>query len=248
MPKKIGIVGVPPRGQIEEHMEPGDVLVDLDMPQRGVSKEVAESFVPRVYCATLRTVAANALALDLGLIIAAVGEGKCDGARYILEQIGPELGCEVIAVRESDREPRGYPICTSSLPLRRKVDLIVRGVTEKLDPAELIGIEPCEPLAGFWGVPPHDFSILDLFPDRTHVFGWTRCMENGTPDDIAVELEVQKGLPTVFFAQAFCAKNAIARSLASRHNGLYVEVDEVMSRSAAAKIEAFLELGGGIRR
>ena len=119
--------------------------------------------------------------------------------------------------------------------MRQKVDLIVRSVTEELDPSELAGLEPCEPQAGFWGVPPHDFSILDLFPDRTHVFGWTRCMENGTPDDVPLELHVEGGLPTVFFAQAFCAKNSIARSLASQYNGLYVEVDEVMSRSAAVR-------------
>jgi len=245
MPKRIGIVGVPPRGLIAKHREPGDEVIDLDMPRPGLRKELAERFVPRVYCATLRTVAANALALDLDLIIAAVGEGKCDGARYIFEQIGEEIGAQIIAVKGSDTEPHGFPICTSSLPLRRKFDLIVRGVVDDLDPGEEAGLEPCEPLAGFWGVPPHDYSILDLFPDRTHVFGWTRCMENGTPADIELELQVQPGLPTVFFAQAFCAKNSLARSLANRHNGLYVEVDEVMSRSAAAKVEAFLELGRG---
>jgi hypothetical protein len=246
MPRKIGIVGVPPRDLIEKHRRPGDEVIDLDMPQTGVRKEIGERLVPRVYCATLRTVAANAIALNLDLIIAAVGEGKCDGARYIMEELAEDIGIEIIAVRRSGEAPRGFPICTSSLPLREKMDLIIRGVVEDLPPDELARIEPCEPTAGFWGVPPHDFAILDLFPDTTHIFGWTRCMENGTPDNMELELAVEPGLPTVFFAQAFCAKNSLARTLAGRHNGLYVEVDEVMTRSAAAKVEAFLELGGGV--
>ncbi|HUX08556.1 MAG TPA: hypothetical protein VMX35_14740 [Acidobacteriota bacterium] len=247
MPKKIGIVGVPPRDLIEQHREPGDEVIDLDMPRSDVRKEDAEQFVPRVYCATLRTVAANALTLDLDLIIASVGEGKCDGARYIFEKLGDKIGAEIIAVRRSGTEPRGYPVCTSGLPLREKIDLIVKSVADNLSDEEKSRVKPSEPVAGFWGVPPHDYSILDLFPAATHVFGWTRCMENGTPADLEIETYVEPGLPTVFFAQAFCAKNALARTLASMHNGLYVEVDEVMTRSAAAKIEAFLELGG-IRR
>ncbi len=247
MGKRIGIVGVPPRDMIDKHRQPGDEIFDLDMPRSDVRKEVAERFVPRVYCATLRTVASNALALDLDIIIAAVGEGKCDGARYIFEKLGKEIGAEIIAVRRSGAEPRGYPVCTSGLPLRDKMDLIIKSVSDDLTPEEISRVEPCEPVAGFWGVPPHDYSILDLFPDATHIFGWTRCMENGTPADLDIETYVEPGLPTVFFAQAFCAKNALARTLASVHNGLYVEVDEVMTRSAAAKVEAFLELGG-IRR
>ncbi len=243
MPKRIGIVGVPPRELIDAHREPGDEVVDLDMPQPGVRKEAAEKYVPRVYCATLRTVAANALSLELDLIIASVGEGKCDGARYIFEELSDTIGAPIMAVKHSGTEPRGYPICISNLPLRRKMELIIKSVAEDLTSEELTEVRPSKPTVGFWGVPPHDLSILDLFPDTTHIFGWTRCMENGTPDDMELELRVDPELPTVFFAQAFCAKNALARSLATKHNGLYVEVDDVMSRSAAAKVEAFLELG-----
>ncbi len=245
--RRIGIVGVPPRRLVAEHRGSDGEIVDLDMPQPGVRRDAAEAHVPRVYCATLRTVAANAVSLDLDLIVAAVGDGKCDGARFILGQLAGVVAAPIIAVAESDCEPRGFPICTSGLPLRRKVELIVKGVAEELTPAERAEAVPCAPAVGFWGVPPHDFAILDLFPDDTHVFGWTRCMENGTPADLELELEVDPGLPTVFFAQAFCAKNALARSLATRHNGLYVEADEAMTRSAAAKVQAFLELGAGVR-
>jgi len=242
--RRIGIVGVPPRALVAEHRGSDGVIVDLDMPQPGVRKASAEALVPRVFCATLRTVAANALSLDLDLIVASVGEGKCDGARFVMRQLGEVADTPIITVSRSDTLSCGYPICTSSLPARRKMELIVEGVAQEPPKADL---EPCRPAAGFWGVPPHDFSILDLLPDRTHIFGWSRCMENGTPADMDLELEVDPAVPTIFFAQAFCPKNALARSLASRMSGLYVEVDEVMSRSAAAKVQAFLELGGGRR-
>lgn len=248
MSKTIGIVGVPPRALVEAHRAPGDRIVDLDMPAAGVSKEAAEPYVPRVYCSTLRTVAANALSLDLDLIIAAVGEGKCDGARFIMEQLAGLIDVPIIAERRSDTARLGNPLCVSSLPLRRKMDLIIKGVAEEPSTSEPAQARPCRPGVGFWGVPPHDFGILDLFPDGTHIYGWTRCMENRAPADVELELHVDPGIPTVFFAQAFCAKNALARSLATRHNGLYVEVDEAMTRSAAAKIEAFLELGAGVGR
>lgn len=52
-------------------------------------------------------------------------------------------------------------------------------------------------------------------------------------------------IPTVFFAQSFCAKTALARFLASRHpHALYLDVDVHTGNSAKAKIEAFLELSG----
>lgn len=240
---KLGIVGVPPRAIIDMHSTDETQVIDLDMPQPGVKRDAAEAYVPRVYCATLRTVAANALSLTLDLIIAATGEGKCDGARFITEQLSGVVKTPIIAIKESNEKPRGNPICRSGLPLREKMNLIIKSVGVDLTPEEVARVRQCDPTVGFWGVPPHDFSILDLFPDSTHVFGWTRCMENGTPADLELETAVQPDLPTVFFAQAFCAKNALARSLATKYNGLYVEVDEAMTRSAAAKVEAFLELG-----
>jgi hypothetical protein len=96
-------------------------------------------------------------------------------------------------------------------------------------------------------VPPRDFAILDLFPPTTHVYGWSRCMENKTPADLRLESRVNLAVPTVFFAQSFCAKTALARHLASRHpRGLYVDCDVSASSSVRAKIEAFLELSGAL--
>jgi hypothetical protein len=103
----------------------------------------------------------------------------------------------------------------------------------------------CTPTTGFWGVPPRDFSLLNLFPDTTHIYGWARCMENKTPDNLDLEMYFNPTIPTVFFAQSFCAKTALARHLASKHPyGLYLDCDVTAGNSVKAKIQAFLELSG----
>ena len=97
-------------------------------------------------------------------------------------------------------------------------------------------------------MPPRDFSILAPFPDSTHIYGWTRCMENKTPADLELEAYCNPAVPTVFFAQSFCAKTALAKHLAARHpkTALWVDCDVSAGSSARAKIEAFLELSGVI--
>ena len=70
-------------------------------------------------------------------------------------------------------------------------------------------------------------------------------MENKTPDNIELELHYNPDVPTVFFAQSFCAKTALARHLAGKHpHGLYLDCDVTAGNSAKAKIQAFLELSG----
>ena len=94
--------------------------------------------------------------------------------------------------------------------LVEKMSAITSGV-------QLIAVEqeiiPCQPTAGFWGVPPRDFSLLSLFPDTTHIYGWARCMENKTPDNTEMECHYNSDIPTVFFAQSFCAKTADRKSV-----------------------------------
>ncbi len=53
---------------------------------------------------------------------------------------------------------------------------------------------------------------------------------------------VEKDLPTVFFAQTFCAKNQLAKYLANKHNGLYIDIDGTPTNSIKAKIEAFIKV------
>ncbi|MDR3629301.1 MAG: hypothetical protein P4L42_03065 [Desulfocapsaceae bacterium] len=241
--KTIGIVGIPPLAVISRLEAEGATVFDLDEPVVQKDIECASPFLPRVYCAILRTVIVNSLALLPDEIYIDVGPGKCDCAMHtatILADILPSS--TIVRTVNCDRQDFGTPICTSSLPLIEKMAAITASVRS----AQPHGKQHrCVPTAGFWGVPPRDFSILSLFPDTTHIYGWTRCMENKTPDNAVLENHCNPEVPTVFFAQSFCAKSALARHLANRHpRGLYLDCDVTAGSSAKAKIQAFLELSG----
>lgn len=238
---RIGIIGIPPLAIIKELEANGDTIFDLDEPLVKKDIELASSFLPRVFCAILRTAVVNALSLKLDSIYIDVGPGKCDCALHtatILTDILPKT--TVIKTRNQDQIDFGTPLCTAKMALFDKISAITRSV-QSVRPYPNPPL--CVPTAGFWGVPPRDFSLLSLFPETTHVYGWTRCMENKTPDNQQLEELVNPDIPTVFFAQSFCAKTALARHLASKHpHGLYVDCDVTAGNSAKAKIEAFLEL------
>ena len=53
---------------------------------------------------------------------------------------------------------------------------------------------------------------------------------------------VDENVPTVFYAQAFCAKTQLAKYLANKYNGLYVDIDDIVTNSVRYKIEAFIKL------
>ena len=167
------------------------------------------------------------------------GEAYLRGARRVLADM---LEVPVIPTRNLDERPFGNPLCTASLPLMDKFSRITRSVQSAAAHAPL---PVCTPVCGFWGVPPRDFSLLAPFPDTTHVFGWTRCMENKTPADLDLERQFDPDIPTVFFAQSFCAKSALAQHLAGKHpRALAIDCDVTPGSSTRAKIEAFLELSG----
>ena len=240
---RAAIVGVPPLAVIRQLEAEGAEIIDLDMPVPGVSLERATHCLPKVYCAILRTVAANAITLRPGRIFIDVGRGKCDGAAHlatILRYALPET--EVIAVENHDSQPFSTPRCQTAMSLADKMLAITASVTTS---AAHPFFAPCRATAGFWGVPPRDFSLLALFPDTTHVFGWARCMENKTPDNSQLEEFFDPAIPTVFFAQSFCAKSALAGHLSARHPcALAVDSDVAVGASGRAKIQAFLELNG----
>ncbi|MFP3982927.1 MAG: hypothetical protein ACLFV2_04465 [Desulfurivibrionaceae bacterium] len=242
--KKAGIVGVPPLTIIKELGDAGTEIYDLDEPQQGININRADSIIPRVYCAIIRTVVVNALYLDLDVIYMDTGPGKCDSSlntSFILEKL---LDIPVIRTKNHDHIPYGYPLCRSHMPLTEKIRRITGLVTSTSSPAQG-EYPPSLPTAGFWGVPPRNLSLLEPFPATTHIYGWTRCMENKTPADTELELYYNPDIPTVFFAQSFCPKTSIAKFLASRHpSALYLDVDTRGGSSAKAKIEAFLELSG----
>ena len=59
---------------------------------------------------------------------------------------------------------------------------------------------------------------------------------------LEIETYVDENLPTIFFTQAFCSKTNLAKYLANKYQGLYIDIDAIPSNSAKAKIEAFLKL------
>ncbi len=240
-PLTLGFTGVPPEPILREAIAVSSKVVDLDMPA-GHDISVAETIIPKISCATLRTIASNALLYkDLDWIILSAGYDKCDGGRFLGMQLQKVLSIPVLLTENRSLERRGNPICESGLPLLEKMERIVNGLISDTLSGD---IKKTDPAFGFWGVPPNDFSVLELFPDNTHIFGWARCMENRTPSDTELEELVDPAIPTIFFAQAFCPKNILAYRLASQYNGLYVEVDSRVDHSIKAKIEAFLWIHG----
>ncbi|RJX24054.1 MAG: hypothetical protein C4563_00810 [Desulfobulbus sp.] len=240
--EKIGIVGVPPLAVIRDLNARGCGIVDLDEPQVHSAIDLSAQYLPRVYCAILRTVVLNAMHLSLDGIYIDVGPGKCDCALHVATILENMLKVPVTRTHNLDDRAFGTPLCRTRMPLFDKFMAITRRVQSAAPATDLA---PCPPTAGFWGVPPRDFSILSLFPDTTHIYGWTRCMENKTPADLTLEMHVNPEVPTVFFAQSFCAKTALAHHLARLHpRALFVDCDVTAGGSARAKIEAFLELAG----
>jgi hypothetical protein len=241
--KKTGIVGIPPLEVIRELNANNTIIHDLDTPMIKADIELTAPYLPRVYCAILRTVVLNGLHLTLDAIYIDVGPGKCDCALHVATVLEDMLAIPIYKTKNEDMTSFGNPISQSKMGLMQKFERITEGVKSAEKPTDPPA--PCKPTAGFWGVPPRDFSILDLFPDTTHIYGWTRCMENKTPADHELELHYNPDIPTVFYAQSFCAKTALARHLADKHpHGLYLDSDVTAGGSAKAKIQAFLELSG----
>lgn len=240
--KRIGFVGLPPEEVFASRRS--EMLIDLDNPVEGVCAR-SEGVLPRTTCRIIRRVLDNALALDLDEIIIDEGYGKCDAARGLAEALAGMVHVPTMRTQNTNTVGTGTPVCDSDLPLGRKVELILDGLVAPVGAPHAVPLRAeARPRAAFWGVPAADFRIYELFPDGTQLLGWTRCLENRTPADWALELWVPGGVPTVFFSQTFCAKAIVAQHLARRYNGLFVDVDGVMPQSVRAKIEAFLRFRG----
>lgn len=243
--KRVGIVGIPPLEVIRFCNDRQVEILDLDAMLVSMDMDNASAYLPKVYCAILRTVVLNAINLELDAIYIDVGPGKCDCALNVAAILADTLNIPIIRTENLDNQGIGFPICTTRMELTQKFLAITEGVKSASLHQE--NFTPCEPTAGFWGVPPRDFSILELFPDTTHVYGWTRCMENKTPAALDLEIHFNPKVPMVFFAQSFCAKTALARHLARRHpRALYLDADVTAGSSTKAKIQAFLTLNGVI--
>ncbi len=238
----VGIVGVPPLAVMALLEKRQATLFDLD--ESIVKRDMEETilYLPRVYCAILRTVVMNSFHLDLQAIVIDVGPGKCDCALHVATILADRLAIPVVQTRNIDATPFGTPLCKTELALPEKIERICQSIQTT---SSHVLLPACQATAGFWGVPPRDFSMLSLFPDTTHVYGWSRCMENKTPADLTLESHFDPTLPTIFFAQSFCAKTALAKHLASQHpRALFLDCDITAGSSVRAKIQAFLELSG----
>ena len=254
--KKIGFWGYPDPEVVNriKKQYPNSEWVDLDI-DFGYPRV---NILPESNCKIIRNIVDNVFYLKPDLIIAPKGKDKCDSGWFVSKILEKE-GFDIVTTIYEKLEPkREIKICTSNLPLYDKVQLITAGIInpeifEKysiLPPNPLpqgtgevvTGLDAHLPLPGFWGVPPNDLEILKLFPDSTRVYGWLRCVEAGTPADLDLEMYVDENVPTVFYAQAFCAKSQLAKYLADKYNGLYIDIDDYASNSIKAKIEAFLRL------
>ncbi len=90
--RRVGIVGIPPLEIIQQINQEQHTIFDLDEPLVKKNIEQASPHLPRVYCAILRTVVINSLALVPDIIYIDVGPGKCDCALHtatILKDILP---------------------------------------------------------------------------------------------------------------------------------------------------------------
>ena len=220
-----------------------DLDIDFSYPRTNI--------LPDAYCKIIRNIVDNAIFLKPDLIVAPIGKDKCDSGRFA-SKILKEKGFDVITtIFENLEFKRDIKICTSNLSLYEKVTTITDSIIkpELLDRDFLQTTIPVENTSknpsftpGFWGVPPNDLELLKLFPDTTRVYGWIRCVEAGTPADLDLEMFVDENVPTVFYSQAFCSKSSLAKYLADKYNGLYIDIDDYASNSIKAKVEAFLRL------
>lgn len=238
----IAFWGCPQRALINKYKKlyPNAVWLDLDIDYNYPDLKL----IPDAYCVIIKNIVNNAIYLKDRIIeiICPIGKDKCDSA-YFASEILKKEGLSVVQTSFEDVCPdiKGLklPISNSSLSLKEKVELITKNIVEQKDYSALAQIKP---RFGFWGVPPNDLSILDLFPVETSVFGWLRAVEANYPGDFSLESFVEPNLPTVFFTQSFCSKTMLAKYLAQKHQGLFIDIDSTPTNSTKAKIEAFLKL------
>jgi len=240
----IGFWGYPEPAVMEEHKKlyPKAKWVDLDIDFGNPPDKNRSKALPEAYCKIIKNIFDNAFHMRENIIkiIAPVGKDKCDSA-FFAASILKEEGFDVqTTVFEQTALRKPTPLCKSAIPLRKKIEMITDSIVNGTENHPKFA--PCEPRFGFWGVPPNDLSLLELFPDNTHAYGWIRCVEAGVPADLELEMQIDPDVPTVFFAQTFCAKNQPAKYLADKYNGLYIDVDGYVNESVKAKIEAFLQL------
>lgn len=247
--KTIGFWGYPHPQIIKDlkNQYPNAEWIDLDIDFMYPKTNI----LPTAYCKIIRNIIDNAIYLKPDLIVAPIGKDKCDSG-WFASKILLEKGFNVVQSIFEDIVPkREIKICSSNLSLYDKVTTITNSIINpellektfaQVEIPQNNNSDNCLFTPGFWGVPPNDLEILRLFPNTTRLYGWTRCVEAGAPADLDLEMFVDENVPTVFYSQAFCSKSSLAKYLADKYNGLYIDIDDYASNSIKAKIEAFLKL------
>jgi len=246
----IGFWGAPPVEALESvsKKHPGISFFDLDV----YYNAPASRLLPDAYCHIIRNCVDNAISLGslLTVVVAACGQEKCDAGRFAATLLKEISDAEIIITTNETSGTLSAPLlCESGGSLKKRTIRIMESIIEPLSEQERTTafITRCEPTCGFWGTPPHPIEVLDLFPKTTHIFGWTRCVEQARPADLELEMQVPDNLPIVFFSQGFCAKSMLARHLAEKYRGMHVDVHDLLGAATTAKIEAFIRLSGGGR-
>ena len=240
--KLIGYFGFPVRSVFQEARErfgPDLSVIDLDIDHGAPDS----GLLPTTTCRIISNIMNNAVALadSLAVVIAAVGEDKCDRGRNISFLLRG-MGFNVIESRfsEGDLEDRPLVWSVGMGPLADRITSIMDTVVDPALPDD--PPKACTATHGFWGVPPNDYRILELFPSTTHIYGWTRCVEAGRPSDMELECFVEENVPTVFFTQSFCAKQDMAHYLAEKCGGIEVDCHREINDTLLAKVEAVIRL------
>jgi len=240
--KKIGFYGQPDQKTIDIFKEENFEFIDLDINFHNKNHKI----VPDVYCHIIRDILNNAIALkdDLEYVLCTTGRDKCDQGRGVRD-ILCQMDFKLIDASNYNLIPLREPIISRSRGnLRDRVirimELVYSPLTE--DEIKYYTNMQCNPVFNFHGVPPQDIDLLSLFPEETHIQGWTRLVEMGIPYKVELEWEVDNELPTVYFSQSFCNKQLMSEYLAKKHNGLYVDGHGFITNSIKAKLEAFISL------
>lgn len=239
----IGFWGAPPKEALQEASERlGFALLDLDVYYGAPATKI----LPEAYCHIIRNCVDNAMALGskLACVVAATGKEKCDAGRYAAWLVKNNTKAQVIMTENHQLpSPVAPKLCETQGPLKKRVIQIMQSMVEPVEG----DFEACEATHGFWGTPPHPIELLDLFPETTHVFGWTRCVEQARPSDLDLEMYVPEDLPTIFFSQGFCPKAQLARHLSEKHRGMHVDIHDSINAATMAKVEAFIRLSRRIK-
>ncbi len=240
--KLIGFYGQPDQKVMDIFRESGYGFIDLDIDFNSNNINIVQD----VYCHIIRDIVNNAFGLrkKLYVVICTTGADKCDQGRNVRDILEME-GFNIIDATNFSKEAiRSLLISTASLPLKERVSRIMELCYKPLTPDEIkyYSDNQCEPRFNFHGVPPEDIDMLDIFPDETHIQGWTKLVEMGIPGRVDLEWIVDNSAPTVFFTQNFCNKELMGKYLAEKYNGIHVDGHGKLSASVRSKLEAFLKL------